>query len=64
MSAVARVARVVQFSDLGPRRVAEILKKYGSADGIEKRDLRRLDKRGFGMMSAWITAGSVGRIRK
>ncbi len=90
MSVVARVARVVQFSDLEPRKVAEILKKYGDAAGIEKRDLRKfyerfkekrycilvflrdarkvepfhIDKRGFGVMSAWITVDYVSKIRK
>lgn len=90
VSIVARVARVVQFSDLGPRKVAEILKKYGDAEGIEKRDLEKfygrfkekrycilvflrdackvepfqIDKRGFGVMSAWITVDDVDRIRK
>jgi hypothetical protein len=90
VSAMARVARVVQFSDLEPRRVAEILKKYGDADGIEERDLGKfygrfrekrycilvflrdarevepfwIDKRGFGVMSAWITVDDVDRIRK
>jgi ASC-1-like (ASCH) protein len=90
VSIMARVARVVQFSDLGPRKVAGILKKYGDADGIGKRDLQkfygrfrekrycvlvflrdvrevepfRIDKRGFGAMSAWITVDDVDRIRK
>jgi len=38
---VARVAKVIQFSDLDPRKVGEILQKYGSGIGIEERDSRK-----------------------
>ena len=41
----ARVARMVQFSDLEPRKVAEILKTYGDAAGIERHDLRKFYER-------------------
>jgi ASC-1-like (ASCH) protein len=45
VSVAARVARVMQFSDLGSREVAGILKKYGSAAGIEGPDLRKFYER-------------------
>ena len=45
VSVAARVARVVQFSDLEPRKVAEILKTYGDAAGIERHDLRKFYER-------------------
>ncbi len=32
----ANVKNVMQFSNLTPRRVMELLKKYGKSDGIEK----------------------------
>jgi ASC-1-like (ASCH) protein len=35
----AHVARVVQFSDLTPRRVKEILRKYGHKDGLATKDI-------------------------
>jgi ASC-1-like (ASCH) protein len=37
----ARVARVIQFPDLGPQKVNEILKKYGREDGISERDFKK-----------------------
>lgn len=38
---VAEVEKVVQFSDLTPNRVREILDEYGELDGIEKPDVPR-----------------------
>lgn len=35
----AEVSKVVQFSDLNPRKVQEILKQYGEDDGLEKEDI-------------------------
>jgi len=32
----AEVEKVIQFSDLTPKKVRKILEKYGKADGIEK----------------------------
>ena len=32
----AEVVKIVQFADLTPKRVREILNKYGEADGVEK----------------------------
>jgi len=34
----ARVARVLQFDNLSPKRVRELLNQYGNADGIAKKD--------------------------
>jgi ASC-1-like (ASCH) protein len=36
VSLKTRVSRVLQFSDLNPTKVREILNKYGKPDGIEK----------------------------
>ncbi|TSC56287.1 MAG: hypothetical protein Greene071421_258 [Parcubacteria group bacterium Greene0714_21] len=35
----ARVQKVLQFQDLTPARVQELLQKYARADGIEKKDI-------------------------
>jgi len=35
----ARVSRVLRFPDLTPKKVNEILKKYGRADGLAAKDL-------------------------
>jgi ASC-1-like (ASCH) protein len=45
VSVRAKVAGVMQFSDLGSRKVAEILKKYGGGAGIEGPDLRKFYER-------------------
>lgn len=37
----AKVAKVLQFSDLTPRKVHEILVKYGNNDGIKPNDLEK-----------------------
>jgi len=89
VTAMARVSKVVQFSDLTREKVREILKMYGREAGIGGRDLpgfveafggKRycilvflenaqevapfgVDKRGYGIMSAWITLDDVGKIR-
>ena len=41
VSVKAKVKRVIQFSDLTPVKVKEILKKYGKADGIEDGDIEK-----------------------
>jgi len=38
------VEKVIQISDLTPRKVKEILEKYGEADGIEKKDILKFFK--------------------
>lgn len=35
----ARVGKVLQFADLTPKKVRDILNKYGDDDGIEKQDI-------------------------
>lgn len=35
----AEVEKVIQFSDLTPQKVGEILKKYGSDDGLEQKKI-------------------------
>ena len=86
----AEVEKVLQFSDLIPERVEEILNKYAEDDGIEKRYIQSfyerfkdkkyclliflknpqkikpfgIGKKGFGMMSAWISLEEVNQIRK
>lgn len=36
---MAAVSKVIQFSDLNPTRVKDILNKYGARDGINKEEL-------------------------
>ncbi len=40
VSVSAMASRVLQFSDLTPDRVMEILKRYGEADGITKNEIK------------------------
>ena len=84
------VNKVIQFSNLIPRRVKEILEKYGKEDGLGIKDLPRffqkfkdkrycilvflknpkkikpfkINKKGFGIMSAWITVDNINKIKK
>ena len=37
-SAQAESLKIIQFEDLTPKKVKEILEKYGKPDGIEKKD--------------------------
>ena len=86
----AEVGRVMQFADLTPKKVKEILDEYGRDDGIEKEKIPefferfkgkkycilvslknpqvikpfKIDKTGFGIMSAWITVDDITKIRK
>lgn len=90
VSVKAEVKKVIQFLDLTPNKVKEILAKYGDNDGIEKdkipefftrfknkkyclliflknsRKIKPFDinKKGFGVMAAWITVGNVNKIKK
>ena len=41
----AKVAKIIQFSDLNSKKVKEILEKHGSELGIEKKDLLKFFKR-------------------
>ncbi|OGI91180.1 hypothetical protein A3A09_02780 [Candidatus Nomurabacteria bacterium RIFCSPLOWO2_01_FULL_42_20] len=40
----AEVKKVMQFSGLDPKKIREILNKYGKADGIEKNQINRFYK--------------------
>lgn len=90
VSLKAEVNKVIQFSNLVPRRVKEILEKYGKEDGLGVKDLPKffqkfkdkkycilvflknprkikpfeIDKKGFGMMSAWITVDNINKIKR
>ena len=83
------VEKVIQFSNVTPEKVKEILYQYGQADslGIDKipeffemfKDKKycmliflknpqkiepfKIDKSGFGAMSAWISVDDVNRIK-
>lgn len=81
----AEIEKVLQFSDLSPQKVKELLERYGKEDGIDGKSFSQfyemfkdknycilaflknpqsikpfeINKKGFGMMSAWITTGSI-----
>ncbi len=85
----AEVESVMQFSDLTPEKIKDILDKYGDDDGIEKEDIPKffelfknkkycmliflrnpqktepfqISKKGFGMMSAWISVTDINNIK-
>lgn len=83
----AEVEKVLQFSDLTPEKVKDILGKYGKEIGIENnaeafgryKDKKyclliflknpqkvapfQINKKGFGMMSAWICVEKIGGIK-
>ena len=84
------VDKVLQFLDLTPAKVMKILKKYGSVDGINIKDIQKfyecfkdkkycilvflknpktiepfeINKKGFGIMSAWLTVDNINKLRK
>jgi len=90
VSLKAEVDKVIQFSNLIPQRVKEILEKYGKEDGLGIKDIPKffqkfkdkrycilvflknpkkikpfkINKKGFGMMSAWITVDNINKIKK
>lgn len=45
VSIKAKVKKVIQFSDLTPKRVKQILDKYWKDDGIEKENIPKFFKR-------------------
>jgi len=45
ISIKAEVDKVLQFSDLTPIKVMEILKKYGNVDGINIKDIKKFYER-------------------
>jgi len=81
------VEKVLQFQNLTPHKVKEILNKYDQAIGIKANDFYqqlkdknyclliflknpetitpfKIDKTGFGLMSAWICVDDIEMIRK
>lgn len=84
------VSKVIQFSDLTPKKVKEILYKYNQADGLginkipdffemlknkkyciliflkNPQEIKpfKIDKSGFGMMSAWISVDDIKQLVK
>jgi len=86
----AEIDKVLQFSNLNPGKVREILGKYGNDDGINVDDIKKfygrfkdknycilvflknprkiksfeINKKGFGLMSAWLTVDNVDKLRK
>jgi hypothetical protein len=89
VSVKAEVEKVLQFSDLNPDKVREILEGYGEDDGIKKDKIAEffelfkdkkycmliflknpqkikpfeIDKKGFGMMSAWICVNDINTLK-
>lgn len=89
VSVKARVAKVLQFDGLNPRKIEEILTEYGPKDlgtegimpeirkyvsgkkycilvffeGAEKIKPFKIDKTGFGTMSAWISIDNIDNIK-
>jgi len=90
VSIQAEVEKVLQFENLSPEKVKEILGEYGGADGIAIEDIPKffqlfknknycmliflknpkaikpfeINKKGFGLMAAWICVDDVSRIKK
>lgn len=89
VSLKAEVEKIIQFSDLTPNKVKEILAEYGDDDGIEKEKIPEfferfknkkyclliflknprkinsfeINKKGFGMMAAWMVVKNVNKIK-
>ncbi len=89
VSLKAEVERVIQFSDLTPNKVKDILAEHGDDDGIERDKIPEfferfknkkyclliflknpqrikpfeINKKGFGIMAAWITVGNVNQVK-
>ncbi|HLD15851.1 MAG TPA: hypothetical protein VJB94_04715 [Candidatus Nanoarchaeia archaeon] len=85
----ATVSKVLQFKNLNPNKVKEIIEEYGYEDGINISDKDRfyqlfknkryciliflknpekiktfnINKKGFGIMSAWITVENINKIK-
>lgn len=90
VTAMAEVDKVLQFADLTPRRVQEILNQYGHDDGLAKEKIpdffkmfkdkkyclliylknpRKIEpfefnKKGFGLMAAWIIIDDINKYKK
>jgi len=81
--------KILQFSNLNPGKVREIIGKYGGDDGINVDDIQKfyerfkdrkyciliflknprkiksfkINKEGFGLMSAWLTVDNINKLR-
>ena len=90
VSLSARVSRVLQFDNLTPKKIKNILKKYGTSIGISKQNFLKfadgvkdkkycillflknpkpaipfsVNKTGFGLMTAWITANNINKLKR
>src|SRR3989338_6882235 len=90
VSIKAEVEKVLQFSDLTPNKVKQILKNYGKDDGISENKIIeffelfkdkkyciliflknphviehfRINKKGFGLMSAWICVKDINQLKE
>jgi ASC-1-like (ASCH) protein len=86
---VAKVAKVLQFSNLTPKKVRHLLEEYGNEDGINTKDMKKffklfkaknycilvflknpsaikpfsINKKGYGMLSSWISVENIRKIR-
>jgi len=84
----ANVFKVLQFKNLSPRSVKNILKTHGKGIGMElsEKNIRecatknycilifledvhkvapfKIDKTGYGLMSAWITVDDINKIKR
>ncbi|MCP6718197.1 MAG: hypothetical protein KJI70_01440 [Patescibacteria group bacterium] len=89
VSVKTEVRKVIQFSNLIPEKVKEILEKYGENDGLGIDDIPRffemfknkkycilvflknpkkikpfrINKKGYGTMSAWIVVNDISQIK-
>lgn len=83
------VENVIQYENLTPKKVREILSEYGKGDGISENEIEkyykrfmnknyciliflknvqkiapfRINKAGFGMMSAWLVVPDIEKIK-
>jgi len=89
VSIKAKVEKIITFSNLTPKKIKQILKKYAKDDGIDKNQLSKffkrfkdkkyclliflkepkkikpfyINKKGFGMMSAWLVVEDINKIK-
>ena len=89
VSIKAKVNKVLEFENLSPYKINDIIKKYGKDIGIHKKEIQKffltvqnkkycvlifiknplvikpfhIDKRGYGMQSAWISVKNINQIK-
>ena len=90
VTAKATVSKILQFQNLSPSKVKELLEKYGRKDGLGIDDIPKfyqlfkdkkysilvflqnpkkikpfnINKKGYGLISAWICVDDMERIKK